>query len=214
MEKRIATLVLMVGLCWPAAVQAEVVLEASEIDSSTVEVEALAVIVHMQEKPHPILRKWEQLVTTRGYVQSVHAEVLTLALERSGRLQRIAVDRIQRLTLMGVPSSETVEQNSAQVAVSRADGGFEGIAVPDGYQTLVVNGDTLVVQMAEPLPTGYQTIVVDGDTLTVQVLAEPLPKDEPLSAAIDDSLSAQKEAMESKGIKKKSKSRGSQRAFG
>ena len=208
MEKRIATLVLMVGLCWPAAVQAEVVLEASEIDSSTVEVEALAVIVHMQEKPHPILRKWEQLVTTRGYVQSVHAEVLTLALERSGRLQRIAVDRIQRLTLMGVPSSETVEQNSAQVAVSRADGGFEGIAVPDGYQTLVVNGDTLVVQMAEPLPTGYQTIVVDGDTLTVQVLAEPLPKDEPLSAAIDDSLSAQKEAMESKGIKKKSKSRG------
>ena len=47
MAKRIATLVLMVGLCWPAAVQAEVVLEASEIDSSTVEVGALAVIVHM-----------------------------------------------------------------------------------------------------------------------------------------------------------------------
>ena len=208
MEKCIAALVMILGLCWPATVRAEVVLEAGEIDSSTVEVGALAVIVHMQEKPHPILRKWEQLVTTRGYVQSVHAEVLTLALERNGRLQRIAVDRIQRLTLMGVPSSETVEQNSAQVAVSRADGGFEGIAVPDGYQTLVVNGDTLVVQMAEPLPTGYQTIVVDGDTLTVQVLAEPLPKDEPLSAVIDDSLSAQKEAMESKGIKKKSKSRG------
>ena len=101
-----------------------VVLEPGEIDSSTVEVGALAVIVHMQEKPHPILREWEQLVTTRGYVQSVDAEVLPLALERNGRTQRIAVDRIQRLTLIG--SSETVERNSAQVAVSRADGGFEG----------------------------------------------------------------------------------------
>ena len=101
-----------------------VVLEPGKIDSSTVEVGALAVIVHMQEKPHPILREWEQLVTTRGYVQSVDAEVLTLALERNGRTQRIAVDRIQRLTLIG--SSETVERNSAQVAVSRADGGFEG----------------------------------------------------------------------------------------
>ena len=82
------------------------------------------------------------------------------------------------------------------------------IAAPDGYQTLVVNGDTLVVQMAELLPTGYQTVVVDGDTLMVQVLAEPLPTDEPLSAAINDSLSAQKEAIESKGMKKKSKGRG------
>ena len=105
--------------------RAGVVLEADEIDSSTVEVGALAVIVHMQEKSHPILRKWEQLVTTRGYVQSVDAEVLTLVLERNGRLHRIAVDRIQRLTLMEAPSSETVEQNSAQVAVSRAHSGFE-----------------------------------------------------------------------------------------
>ena len=31
MEKRIATLVLMVGLCWPAAVWAEVVLAASDL---------------------------------------------------------------------------------------------------------------------------------------------------------------------------------------
>ena len=82
------------------------------------------------------------------------------------------------------------------------------MAAPDGYQTLVVNGDTLVVQMAEPLPAGYQTLILDGDTLMVQVLAEPLPTDEPLSAASDDSLSAQKEAMENKGMKKKSKSRG------
>ena len=70
------------------------------------------------------------------------------------------------------------------------------MAAPDGYQTLGVDGDTLVVQMAEPLPTGYQTLVVDGDTLTVQVLAESLPTDDPPLAASDDSLSVQTKAME------------------
>ena len=81
------------------------------------------------------------------------------------------------------------------------------MAALDGYQTLVVNGDTLVVQMAEPLLAGYQTIVVDGDTLVVQVLAAPLPVDDPPGAESADSLSAQKEAMENRGMKKKSKSR-------
>ena len=82
------------------------------------------------------------------------------------------------------------------------------IAVPEGHQTLVVNGDTLVVKMAEPLPTGYQTLVMDGDTLVVQVLAAPLPVDDPPGAESADSLSAQKEASESKGMKKKNKRRG------
>ena len=70
------------------------------------------------------------------------------------------------------------------------------IAAPDGYQTLVVNGDTLVVQMAEPLPAGYQTIVVGDDTLMVQVLAEPRLANEPSLAASDDSLSAQTKTIE------------------
>jgi hypothetical protein len=65
------------------------------------------------------------------------------------------------------------------------------MAAPDGYQTLVVDGDTLVVQMAAPLPAGYQTLVVGGDTLMVQVLAEPLPTDAPLLPVSDDSLSVQ-----------------------
>ena len=70
------------------------------------------------------------------------------------------------------------------------------MAAPDGYQTLVVNGDTLVVQMAESLPAGYQTLVVGGDTLMVRVLAEPLPTDAPPLAASEDSLSAQTKAIE------------------
>lgn len=70
------------------------------------------------------------------------------------------------------------------------------MAVSDNYHTLVVNGDTLVVQMAELLPAGYQTMVVGGDTLTVQVLAEPLLTENLPVAASDDSLSAQKRATE------------------
>ena len=70
------------------------------------------------------------------------------------------------------------------------------IAAPNGHQTLVMNGDTSVVQMVDLLPVGHQTIVVGGDTLMVQVLAEPRLANEPSLAASDDSLSAQTKAME------------------
>lgn len=69
------------------------------------------------------------------------------------------------------------------------------MAAPNGYQTLVVNSDTLVVQMAEPLLAGYQTLVVGGDTLIVQVLAEPRPANEPPAAVSSDSLSEKTKAV-------------------
>lgn len=63
------------------------------------------------------------------------------------------------------------------------------MAAPDGYQTLVVNGDTLEVQMAEPLPAGYQTIVVGGDSLSSQKRATEIsPK-----SAIGDSANTTEE---------------------
>ena len=105
---------------------AEVVLEADEINSSTVEVGAFVVIVYEQGKPHPILREWEKLVTTRGYVQAVGAETLTLALGQNGKPQRIALDRIQRLTLVGIPSPEAAEWDSVQIDASRAGDELEG----------------------------------------------------------------------------------------
>ena len=100
-------------------IRAQVVLEAGEIDSSTVEVGAFAVVVYGQRKPHPILKGWEKLVTTRGYVQAVDAEALTLALERNGRPQRIALERIQRLTLVGSPVQRWANRDSTQVASGR-----------------------------------------------------------------------------------------------
>ena len=42
------------------------------------------------------------------------------------------------------------------------------MAAPDNYQTLVVNGDTLVVQMAESLPTGDPPLVASDDSLSIQ----------------------------------------------
>lgn len=108
------------------APRAEVVLEADEIDSSAVEVGAFVVIVYEQEKPHPILREWEKLITTRGYVQAVGAETLTLALGQNGKPQRIALDRIQRLTLVGAPSPEAAEWDSVQIDASRASDRLEG----------------------------------------------------------------------------------------
>lgn len=117
--------------------RAEVVLESGESNSSTVKVGAFAVIIYEQGKPHPILREWKKLVTTRGYVQAVGAETLTLALGQNGKPQRIALDRIQRLTLVGTPSPEAAEWDSVQIDASRADDGLEGTldkfsAITDG----------------------------------------------------------------------------------
>lgn len=47
------------------------------------------------------------------------------------------------------------------------------LADSERSQRLIVDGDTLTVQMTEPLPAGLQTLVVGGDTLMVQVLGGP-----------------------------------------
>ena len=59
--------------------QAGVILEAGEIDSSTVEIGAFAVVIHGKGELHPVTGDWEQLVTVRGYVKAVDVETLILA---------------------------------------------------------------------------------------------------------------------------------------
>ena len=75
---------------------------------------------------------------------------------------------------------------SAALLVGTAD------AETEPTEITIYISDTL----AEPLPAGYQTTVVGGDTLMVQVLAEPRLANESSLAASDDSLSAQTKAME------------------
>ncbi len=76
---------------------AEVVLEAGEIDSSTVAVGTFVVVVYEREEPPQSLSgAWAKLDTTRGYIKAVDRQGLLLSLK--GWPQRIALDRIQTLT--------------------------------------------------------------------------------------------------------------------
>ena len=81
-----------------------VILEADEIDSSTVPVDSYVVVIHGQGERHPVSGEYEQLVTSRGYVHAVDAEVLTLFRRWDGEPEWIAVEQIQTLVLMGSPS--------------------------------------------------------------------------------------------------------------
>ena len=62
------------------------------------------------------------------------------------------------------------------------------IAGAEKSQRLVVDGDTLEIQMTKPLPAGLQTLMVDDDTLTVQVLTESQSEDDPPLAISDTGL--------------------------
>ena len=78
-----------------------VILEAGEVDSSTVAVDSYVVVIHGKGERNPVSGKWGRLETARGYVHSVDREVLTLLHRWDGRLVSIEVDRIQTLVLMG-----------------------------------------------------------------------------------------------------------------
>jgi hypothetical protein len=97
--------------------RAEVVLEAGEIDGSRVDVGAFAVVIHGQGERHPISGEWESLVTVRGYIQAVDAKSLILNRGQKGWLERIAVERIQTLVLVGPPSPGPANGDSTQAAV-------------------------------------------------------------------------------------------------
>ena len=98
---------------WPAdtteaaeVLRTGVVLEAGEIDSSTVAVGALVVAIHGQGERHPVCGEWGHLVTVKGYVQAVDAGTLTLSRTRDGRPERIALEHIQTLVLVEAPSQD------------------------------------------------------------------------------------------------------------
>ena len=99
------------------ASRAEVVLEADGIDSSTVEVGALAVVVYGQGERHPTSGEWAKLDTVRGYIKAVSQRRLIIGLEPDEWSKWIALDRIQTLSLIGSASHKS------------ADGGTYGRAV-------------------------------------------------------------------------------------
>ena len=94
---RSAATVLILWLCLPEALQAGVVLEAGEIDSSKVRVGAFAEVVYGKGARDPVSGKWEKLGRARGYIKAVDAEGLTLG--GRFRKKRIAFAHIQKLLL-------------------------------------------------------------------------------------------------------------------
>ena len=79
----------------------EVILETGEIDSRTVDVGALAVVVYGQGERHPTLGEWTKLDTARGYIKAVDQRRLIVGLEPDGWSKWIALERIQTLILVG-----------------------------------------------------------------------------------------------------------------
>ena len=94
--------------------QTGVVLEAGEIDSHTVEVGALVVVVYGTGERHPISGKWTKLDTARGYIQALTAKSLILTMERDGRPESIVVDCIQTLVLVGASFSDSAVRDGTQ----------------------------------------------------------------------------------------------------
>ena len=92
--RRIAALVLMVGLCWPAAVRAEVVLEASEIDSSAVNVERVPVVA-----PSPKSKASDSTQVDSSHASRGLQEVSAGSMDDIGTGKRIADKLISGATV-------------------------------------------------------------------------------------------------------------------
>ena len=109
--------------------RAGVVLEAGRIDSSTVEVGALVVVVYGQGGRHPTSGAWAKLDTVRGCIKAVDRRRLIVGLEPDGWSKWIALERIQMLILVGLPSLGSANRDSTQadgeikIAADRMDNG-------------------------------------------------------------------------------------------
>ena len=137
--------------------RAKVVLEASEIDSSTVEVGAFAVVVYGQGERYPVSGTWAKLDTARGYVKAIDRQQLILALKPDGWpnwTQRIALERIQTLILAESPSPSSVNRDSTQVTSSRAEGGLTEPSDRLSVRTARVDDNKTSERIAKKLGAG------------------------------------------------------------
>lgn len=97
----------------------EVVLEADEINSSTVEVGAFVVVVYGKGERQPTSGEWAKLDTMQGYVKAVKRRALVLSLERYGWPESIALERIQTLTLVDPPASVRTDDMGVGKRIAR-----------------------------------------------------------------------------------------------
>ena len=96
--------------------RAVVVLEAGEIDSSTVEVGVFAVVVYEREEQNSLPRARARLDTAMGYIKAVDQRRLIVGLEPDGWSKWIALERIQALVLVSSPSPDAIARANALAA--------------------------------------------------------------------------------------------------
>ena len=89
----------------PESVRVEQVLTAGQIDSRTVDVGAFVVVIYGQGERHPVSGAWAKLDTARGSIKAVDSRRLIVGLAPDGWSKRIALERIQTLSLLGAPLS-------------------------------------------------------------------------------------------------------------
>ena len=94
---RTAAIILILSMCMPEVLPAEMVLEVGEIDSSKVEVGAYVEVIYGTGERDQVSREWKKLNTARGYIKAVDAETLTIG--RGFWKEQIAFERIQKLVL-------------------------------------------------------------------------------------------------------------------
>ena len=94
--------------------RSRMILEADEIDNSTVEVGALVVVYGMGER-HPVSGEWAKLDTVKGYTKAVDKRRLIVGLEPDGWSKRIALERIQTLALIGSGREEVSSSHTGNM---------------------------------------------------------------------------------------------------
>ena len=133
----------------PESVQVERVLTAGQIDSSTVDVGALAVVVYEQGERHPVSGAWTQLDTVRGYIKAVDSRRLIVGLEPDGWSKWIALERIQTLSLIGAPFSGSADRDHTHTSTTKR-------AQPAQAEPEAAHSDSLSEQM-EAMVKRYYT---------------------------------------------------------
>ncbi len=107
--------------------QTEIVLEASEIDSSTVEVGDFVEVIYGKGERDSVSGEWDGVKKVKGYVKAIDTEYLIIG-ERFWE-ERVALDRIQKLTITDSSRGRSrVEIGSAVATEYRSAWPFLGIA--------------------------------------------------------------------------------------
>ena len=143
----------------PESVRVERVLTAGQIDSSTVDVGALAVVVYGQGERHPISGAWTQLDTVRGSIKAVDSRRLIVGLEPDGWSKWIALERIQTLRLIGAPFSGSADRDLTRTRTSKP-------AQPAQAEPEVARSDSLSEQM-EAMVKRYYMKADNRDALRI-----------------------------------------------